>query len=132
MSEAAPTSTSARELLRQRDYLCFWASRWMGGLGTIIQSVAMGWQVYDLSRRAHLSVNYASFNVPSINTQIGKLVTAGSAAQWNALDKQIIAGYAPWAPLLNPTRVTLFASGICGAIIQPVYLVDFATLGRCA
>jgi peptide/nickel transport system substrate-binding protein len=75
--------------------------------------------------------NYASFNVPSINKQIGQLVTAGSTAQWNALDKQIIAGYAPWAPLLNPTRVTLFASGICGAIIQPVYLVDFATLGRC-
>jgi peptide/nickel transport system substrate-binding protein len=76
--------------------------------------------------------NYSSFNVPSINSQIGRLVTAGSAAQWNALDKQIIAGYAPWAPLLNPTRVTLFASGICGAIIQPVYLIDFATLGRCA
>jgi peptide/nickel transport system substrate-binding protein len=75
--------------------------------------------------------NYASFNVPSINRQIEARVTAGSAAQWNALDKKIIAGYAPWAPLLNPTRVTLFASGICGAIIQPVYLVDVATLGRC-
>lgn len=66
MSDAAPTPASARELLRQRDYLCFWASRWMGGLGTTIQSVAMGWQVYDLSRRAHLSVNYASFNVSLI------------------------------------------------------------------
>ncbi len=38
----------------------------MGGLGVQIQSVAMGWQVYDLSRRAHLSVNYASFNVSLI------------------------------------------------------------------
>ena len=74
--------------------------------------------------------NYASFNNPGINTQIGQLVAAGSAAQWNALDKNIIANYAPWAPLLNPTRVTLFSSRICGALIQPVYLVDFATLGR--
>jgi MFS family permease len=38
----------------------------MGSVGTQIQSVAMGWQVYDLSRQAHLSVNYASFNVSLI------------------------------------------------------------------
>ena len=57
---------SARELLGERDYLFFWASRWMNGLGVQIQSVAMGWQVYDLSRQAHLSINYASFNVSLI------------------------------------------------------------------
>ena len=62
----APASATARDLLRQRDYLCFWASRWMGGLGVQIQSVAMGWQVYDLSRQARLSVNSASFNVALI------------------------------------------------------------------
>ncbi|HEX3406830.1 MAG TPA: MFS transporter [Caulobacteraceae bacterium] len=59
-------TASARDLFKQRDYLQFWASRWMGGLGTQIQSVAMGWQVYDLSRQAHLSVGYASFNVSLI------------------------------------------------------------------
>jgi MFS family permease len=57
---------SARDLLKQRDYRFFWASRWMGSVGTQIQSVAMGWQVYDLSRQAHLSVGYASFNVSLI------------------------------------------------------------------
>ena len=57
---------SARELLGERDYLFFWASRWMNGLGVQIQSVAMGWQVYNLSRQAHLSINYASFNVSLI------------------------------------------------------------------
>ena len=66
MPDARPPLPSARELLRQRDYLFFWASRWMGGLGVQIQSVAMGWEVYDLSRQAHLSVNYASFNVSLI------------------------------------------------------------------
>ena len=62
-----PSAASARDLLRQRNYLCFWASRWMGGLGVQIQSVAMGWQVYDLSRQQlHLGINAASFNVSLI------------------------------------------------------------------
>jgi ABC-type transport system substrate-binding protein len=76
--------------------------------------------------------NYASFNEASINQQIGQLVRKGSATQWNALDKDIISNYAPWAPLLNPTRVTLFSSDTCGALIQPVYLVELATLGKCS
>jgi ABC-type transport system substrate-binding protein len=76
--------------------------------------------------------NYASYNNPAVNKQIDSLDGKATSAQWNALDKQIIAGDAPWAPLLNPTRVTLFASGICGALIQPVYLVEFATLGKCS
>ncbi len=76
--------------------------------------------------------NYASYNNPTTNKQIANLDGQATSAQWNALDKQIIANDAPWAPLLNPTRVTLFASGICGAVIQPVYLVEFATLGKCS
>ena len=56
---------SARELLKERDYLFFWASRWMGGLGVQVQSVAMGWQVYDLSRKT-MDVGHASFNVSLI------------------------------------------------------------------
>ncbi len=76
--------------------------------------------------------NYADFDNPAITRQITALETKATSAQWNALDREIIGGYAPWAPLLNPTRVTLFASGICGAVVQPVYLVDFATLGHCS
>jgi peptide/nickel transport system substrate-binding protein len=75
--------------------------------------------------------NYADFDNPTVTKQITQLETKATSAQWNALDKEIIGDYAPWAPLLNPTRVTLFASGICGAVFQPVYLVDFATLGEC-
>jgi MFS family permease len=62
----APTPASARDLLKQRDYVFFWASRSLGSLGVQIQSVAMGWQVYDLSRQGHLSINLASFNVSLI------------------------------------------------------------------
>ena len=65
MSQATPSVSSVRDLIRQRDYMRFWVSRSMGGLGVQIQSVAMGWQVYDLSRRT-LDVGHASFNVSLI------------------------------------------------------------------
>ncbi|MCR5877378.1 MFS transporter [Phenylobacterium sp. J367] len=41
---------SARALLRERDYLFFWATRWMGSFAAQIQSVAMGWHMYVLAR----------------------------------------------------------------------------------
>lgn len=56
---------SARALLEERDYRWFWASRWMGAFGSQIQSVAMGWQVYAISRRT-LDVAHSAFNVSLI------------------------------------------------------------------
>jgi len=41
---------SARALLRERDYMVFLTTRALGVLGTVAQSVTMGWQVYDLAR----------------------------------------------------------------------------------
>ncbi len=40
----------ARALLRERDYMVFLITRAFGVLGTVAQSVTMGWQVYDLAR----------------------------------------------------------------------------------
>jgi MFS family permease len=65
MSTDASESPPASALLKQRDYLFFWASRWMGSFGTQIQSVAMGWQVYAISRRT-LDVAHSAFNVSLI------------------------------------------------------------------
>ncbi|HEX2559415.1 MFS transporter [Phenylobacterium sp.] len=63
MSDAAPDVVpSARALLRERDYLLFWGSRWTGGLAAQIQSVAIGWQIYELARRT-MSVAEAAFVV---------------------------------------------------------------------
>ena len=66
MTDAPLPPATVRDLLRQRDYLKFWVSRSLGSLGVQVQSVAMGWQVYDLSRQQHLSINAASFNVSLI------------------------------------------------------------------
>jgi MFS family permease len=63
---AADPLPSARALLKERDYLLFWGSRWLGGLGSQVQSVVMGWVVYDLSRRAGLTVAQSAFNVSLI------------------------------------------------------------------
>jgi MFS family permease len=41
---------SARALLKERDYLLFWGTRWTGSFASQIQSVAMGWQMYALAR----------------------------------------------------------------------------------
>lgn len=49
MSEPAPTTF--RDLLRRRDFMLFWVSRVCATLGVQVQSVALGWQVYEVARR---------------------------------------------------------------------------------
>jgi MFS family permease len=43
-------AVGARALLRERDYMVYLVTRALGVLGTVAQSVTMGWQVYDLAR----------------------------------------------------------------------------------
>lgn len=54
-----------RALLRQRDFLFFWASRWTAVLGVQIMSVALGWHVYDIARRT-MGVKESAFMVSMI------------------------------------------------------------------
>lgn len=78
--------------------------------------------------------NYASFNVPSVNSEIEAMDAvsgADRAAKWNAIDQEIVGQYAAWAPLLNQAQVTLLAKGICGFVFHPVYGLDLTTLGSC-
>jgi MFS family permease len=56
---------SARALLKERDYLAFWCSRWAGAFAAQIQSVAMGWQMYALARQTR-SVEESAFLVGMI------------------------------------------------------------------
>jgi len=67
MSDASPPSeeTSLRALLRQRDFVFFWFSRWTAVLGVQIQSVALGWQIYELARQT-MDVKRAAFMVSLI------------------------------------------------------------------
>ncbi|MDE2488427.1 MAG: MFS transporter [Alphaproteobacteria bacterium] len=56
---------SARALLKERDYLAFWCSRWAGSFAAQIESVAMGWQMYSLARQTR-SVEESAFLVGMI------------------------------------------------------------------
>ncbi len=55
-----PASSSPFALLRRRDYMLFWGSRWTGGMGGLVQSVALGWQVYAVARET-MTIAEASF-----------------------------------------------------------------------
>ena len=66
MSDTPPeTPPSARELLKEHDYVCFWLARWSGSFAGQIQSVAMGWQIYALARQTR-SVSESAFLVGMI------------------------------------------------------------------
>jgi MFS family permease len=56
---------SARALLKERDYIAFWCSRWTGSFAAQIQSVAMGWQMYAIARQTR-SVEESAFLVGMI------------------------------------------------------------------
>ena len=66
MAEPSPDIVpSARALLKERDYLVFWVSRWTGSFAAQIQSVAMCWQMYAIARHTH-SVKESAFLVGMI------------------------------------------------------------------
>jgi MFS family permease len=66
MAETVPDAVpSARALLKERDYILFWISRWTGGFAAQIQSVAMGWQMYAIARHTH-TVKESAFLVGMI------------------------------------------------------------------
>lgn len=49
-SAESSTPPSAAELLRNRDYMLFWATRFLSTLAVQIESVTIGWQVYAVAR----------------------------------------------------------------------------------
>jgi len=54
--------SSARSLLKRKDFVRFWLSRAAATLGVQIQSVALGWQMYAVARET-MSVAQAAFYV---------------------------------------------------------------------
>lgn len=54
--------TPGRALLRETDFLRFWVTRFTSIFSIQIQSIAIGWQVYAISRETH-SVEHSAFMV---------------------------------------------------------------------
>ncbi|MFZ1991523.1 MAG: MFS transporter, partial [Alphaproteobacteria bacterium] len=53
MTDAAIPENTVRALFRQHDYMRFWGFRFCSVFATQMQSVTMGWQIYDIARRTH-------------------------------------------------------------------------------
>lgn len=62
MSSEGSESPPLAALLAQHDYVKLWLSRVTSTVGLQIQSVALGWQVYEVARRT-MSVQEAAFQV---------------------------------------------------------------------
>jgi len=60
-----PSASSFRALLKQRDFAWFWLARWTAVLAVQIESVALGWQIYEIARRT-MDVKRAAFMVSLI------------------------------------------------------------------
>src|SRR5690242_6806049 len=67
MSDAQPSA--ARALLAETDYLKFWLARFGSGAGSAIQSVTIGWQIYNLGR-ATLDIRHSAFLVGMVGLAI--------------------------------------------------------------
>lgn len=128
---AVPDPTSSLALLRQRDYMLFWASRWTGGMANLIQSVALGWQVYEVARLS-MSVEEASFmlgmvGLVSFLPVLGLVLVAGESADRH--DRRAVLLLCLTGEFLTVAALLFMASS--GASTVPRLLV-MATLFGCA
>jgi MFS family permease len=126
---AVPDPTSTRALLHQRDYMLFWASRWTGGMANLIQSVTLGWLVYEVAR-ASMSVEEASFmlgmvGLVSFLPVLALVLVAGESADRN--DRRTVLLWCLGAEVA--TVATLLALAWTGAATVPLLLVMAALFG---
>ena len=124
-SDSDPTRPpGARELLRQRSYMAFWTSRWLGSLAAQAQAVTIAWQIYQIAR-ATSDVRHAAFAVGMIGlAQFAPLflfaIPAGGVAdrQDRRLTSAICMG------LETVSVAALIVISIIGIkAIWPIYLV---------
>ena len=70
MTESATPQTAQAEslaaLIRQRDFMLFWISRFLDILGAQAQGVTIAWQVYELARNGGAGVRQAAFQLGGI------------------------------------------------------------------
>jgi len=121
--------TSAFTLLRQRDYMLFWASRWTGGMGGLIQSVTIGWQVYEVARVtmtvAEASLMLGMVGLVSFLPVLGLALPAGESADRH--DRRRVLLLCLTAEMT--TVAALCGLAITGGATVPILLVMAALFG---
>ncbi len=124
MTSTATNPADAANLLRQRPFLLFWASRFLGGVAGQAQTITIAWQVYAIAR-LHSDVRHAAFAVGMIGLAqflplFALTLTAGEIADRH--DRRLISGLCMAFEVL--TAGALAAMTLMGVkALWPIYLV---------
>jgi MFS family permease len=111
-------------LLRERSYMMFWASRFLGIVGGQAQTVTIAWQVYAIAR-LHGDVRQGAFAVGMIGLAqflpvILLTLAAGETA--DRYDRKLIAGLCMGCEVVTAGALLTFAlTGL--TMIWPIYIV---------
>ena len=126
-SEATDTADDAASLLRQRPYLFFWASRFLGGMAGQAQTITIAWQVYAIAR-ATQDVRHAAFAVGMIGLAqflpvFALTLTAGETADRH--DRRLISTLCVLFEVLTAGAFAVLA--LTGSkALWPIYLTAAA------
>jgi MFS family permease len=121
------TPIGAGELLRQRSFLLFWASRFLGAVAGQAQTITIAWQVYAISRLTS-DVRHAAFAVGMIGlAQFLPLfiltLTAGEMADRH--DRRLISSLCLAFEVLTAGSLAFLAfTGV--KAIWPIYVIAVA------
>jgi len=123
-STTTDSAAEAASLLRQRPFLFFWASRFLGGVAGQAQTITIAWQVYAISRLTQ-DVRHAAFAVGMIGLAqflplFALTLTAGETADRH--DRRLISSLCMAFEVL--TAGALAALAFMGVkAIWPIYLI---------
>ena len=124
MTSTATNPADAANLLRQRPFLLFWSSRFLGGVAGQAQTITIAWQVYAIARLTN-DVRHAAFAVGMIGLAqflplFALTLTAGEIADRH--DRRLISSLCMLFEVL--TAGALAALAFTGVkAIWPIYLI---------
>ena len=109
--------------------MLFWASRWAGGMGGVIQSVTLGWQVYEVARETmdvpEASLMLGMVGLVSFLPVLGLALPAGEFADRH--DRRRVLLWCLAAEMATVAALLGFA--VSGAVRVPPLLAMAALFG---
>jgi MFS family permease len=119
MTDSMTSDVTLMSVLRLRDFRLFLTGRFLGTLGTQIQSVAVGWQVYEITK-SPLALGFVG--LAQFLPMVILLLPAGDIA--DRVDRRIvIAGSYFLQAVSVALLIVLTWTGIGAHAIWPFYLV---------
>ncbi|MGV8995322.1 MAG: MFS transporter [Parvibaculaceae bacterium] len=117
-SSAAPGTVTLASLFNLRDFRHFLTGRFFGSVATQIQSVAIGWQVYEITK-SPMALGFVG--LAQFLPMVILLLPAGDIA--DRVDRRVIAALSYIVQALSVALLAAFTwTGIVEHAIWPIYL----------